>query len=109
MLKLVGLAKRKPGMSLEDFGRYWAEKHAAIAKDLPGLRRYVVSPFIGDINGDEPAWDGMAELWFDDRAALEQARKSSVWAASGVDRPEFQDTGREPMIFLCVEEHEIQV
>ena len=36
-------------------------------------------------------FDGMAELWFDDLAALLRARQSSAWAASTADEAQFVD------------------
>ena len=63
MVKTITFIKRKPGMSVEDFGQYWREKHARIVTKLPGLRRYVQFHTIpsGYRNG-EPAYDGVAEV-----------------------------------------------
>ena len=63
MVKTITFIKRKPGMSVDDFGRYWREQHAAIVTRLPGLRRYVQCHTIpsGYRNG-EPAYDGVAEV-----------------------------------------------
>ncbi len=41
MVKTITFIKRKPGMSVDDFGQYWRKQHAAIVTRLPGLRRYV--------------------------------------------------------------------
>src|SRR2546427_13194606 len=67
-------------MSLDEFSRYWREVHAPIGRRIPGLRRLVQShpaPLPPEM---APAdFDGMAELWFDDMAALQAARRSPVW------------------------------
>ena len=41
LIKRVSFIKRRPGMSPEEFSRYWREVHGPLALDLPGMRRYV--------------------------------------------------------------------
>ena len=71
MVKTITFIKRKPGMSVDDFGKYWRTQHAPIVVKLPGLRRYVQCHTIpsGYRNG-EPAYDGVAEVWFDSTDAM---------------------------------------
>jgi uncharacterized protein (TIGR02118 family) len=69
MVKYVSLLRRAEHLSREQFHRWWIDEHTLIAKRIPGLRRYVVSLAVGGLDG-EAEWDGMAELWFDDEAAL---------------------------------------
>ena len=52
-----------------------------------------------------PPFDGMAELWFDDLAALEAARRSPEWRASSADEAHFIDATRTAL--FLTEEHEI--
>ena len=78
MLKMIALLTRKEGATHEEFVGHWVEVHAPLAHGVPELRRYVQSHIVGeqirpDIPTTEVAIDGMAELWFDDRAALERA------------------------------------
>jgi uncharacterized protein (TIGR02118 family) len=107
MIKLVYCITRRPGMTLEEFSRYWREVHGPIGRRIPGLRRLVQShavlhpPDLG-----RPGFDGMAELWFDDLAALEAARRSSEWRASSADEAYFID-GTRTAIFVT-EEQEIR-
>ena len=62
--------KRKPGMNLEDFRKYWIEVHGPIVCELPGLQRYVQCHTIdAAYNYAEPKWDGVAQLWVEDLAA----------------------------------------
>jgi uncharacterized protein (TIGR02118 family) len=71
MLKIITLFKRRADLSLAEMETYWIERHAALVRRLPSLRRYVQSQTIaGGYKKGEPAIDGMAELWFDDTAAL---------------------------------------
>jgi uncharacterized protein (TIGR02118 family) len=48
------------------------------------------------VSGDRPpaAFDGMAELWFDDLAAILEARRSPEWEASTADEANFVDPER---------------
>jgi uncharacterized protein (TIGR02118 family) len=106
MIKLVYWITRRPGMSREEFSRYWREVHGPIGRRIPGLRRLVQShpvPHPGDMPA--PTFDGMAELWFDDLDALEAARRSPEWRASSADETNFID-GTRTALFLT-EEHEI--
>src|SRR5262249_2969041 len=81
MIKSISLLTRKPGMTHEQFIRHWVEIHAALAHAVPGLRRYVQShireqPTRPDIPTTEIDVDGIAELWYDDRAAMARAHAS---------------------------------
>ncbi|HTV44023.1 MAG TPA: EthD domain-containing protein [Stellaceae bacterium] len=78
MIKTVGLLTRKDGLSHEEFVEHWYKVHAPLAHVVPGVRRYVQSHIIGERSrSDIPATgveiDGIAELWYDDRAAMERA------------------------------------
>jgi uncharacterized protein (TIGR02118 family) len=74
MIKVLSLLKRPEGWTRERFHRWWLDEHVAYVRDLPGLRKYEVCLTVGSTTheGCEP-YDGVAELWFDDRAALEAA------------------------------------
>ena len=89
-MKLVYCIRRKPTLSRDAFIRYWAEVHGPIGARIPGLRRLVQSYALPP-PGDDPtaAFDGMAELWFDNLAAVLEARQSPEWAASTADEANF--------------------
>jgi len=81
MIKSVGLLTRKEGLSHEEFVRHWLEVHAPLAHAVPGVRRYVQSHIVGerrrpDIPSSDIEIDGIAELWYDDREAMERANAS---------------------------------
>lgn len=101
--RLVGLLKRAEGWDRERFREYWVGQHAQVARHLPGLRRYRITVFDAGEHGEEPAYDGMAELWFDDRAAFEAAFASAAYRASEADHPFIS----ERVILLSDEEHDI--
>ncbi len=72
MLKGVFFAKRKPGLSPQEFQRYWRTTHAQITRPLTHILHYIQSHTLlstyGDSNapygGGNPAYDGMATMWF---------------------------------------------
>ena len=75
--KLIFGAKRRPGMSREDFARYWTTTHAEKAKRVPGIKRYVIN-LAPDLSGSgrEQAYDGFAEVWFESEAAMRESARS---------------------------------
>jgi uncharacterized protein (TIGR02118 family) len=89
MIKLCYCLRRRPDMTREQFSSYWHDVHAPIGRAIPGLRRLVQVHASTD-----GGYDGIAELWFDDAAALEAARRSPQWAASTADEEHFVDGAR---------------
>ena len=81
MFKSIGLLTRKDGLTREDFVKHWLEVHAPLAHAVPGVRRYVQSHIVEertrpDIPSTDIEIDGIAELWYDDPAAMERANAS---------------------------------
>ena len=81
MIKSVGLVTRRAGLTHDEFMRHWVEVHAPLAHAVPGVRRYVQNHILDertrpDIPTTEVAVDGIAELWYDDRAAMDRANAS---------------------------------
>src|SRR5262249_54722900 len=73
-VRLVVLLKRKPGMPLADFRDYSLKAHGPLVLELPGLRRYVQCHVRDSFyTVGESRFDAVAQLWFDDTRALEQA------------------------------------
>lgn len=56
---------------------YWERVHAPLVLAVPGLVKYVLSDVAEDL-GDTP-FDGLAELYFADRAAYDAAMASDYW------------------------------
>jgi uncharacterized protein (TIGR02118 family) len=122
MVKITFCLRRKPGLSREEFQKYWRTRHAPLvaqrARQL-GIRRYVQSHTISDslLNGlaeqrgfvGEP-FDGVAELWFDSAEVLYQSENipaSSLQAAKDLlaDEAAFIDLPNSPI--FVVREHDI--
>jgi uncharacterized protein (TIGR02118 family) len=106
MVKLVYCISKKPGLTDEEFFRYWEKVHGPIGRRIPNLRRLVQSHRV-NVAGDkvQPDFDGMAELWFDDVADLLEARRSPEWKASTEDEANFIDHSK--VAYFVSVEHEI--
>ena len=81
MIKSISLLTRRPHLSHDEFVRHWVDIHAPLAHAVPGVRRYVQNHIRderhrADIPTTPVAVDGVAELWFDDRAAMDHANAS---------------------------------
>ena len=75
MIKAIYFIKRKPGMALEDFRKYWLEEHAALVLKVPGLVKYVQSHTMDSgYRKHEPIYDGIAALWYEN---LDDMRKTA--------------------------------
>lgn len=87
MVRRISLIRRKPEMSAEEFWAHYSGPHAAIVRQMPGLRRLALSRPAGPYAG---AWDAVGELWFDTREALERAFADPAIADQlQADRPRF--------------------
>jgi uncharacterized protein (TIGR02118 family) len=105
MIKLVYCITKKPGLTDEEFFRYWKNVHGPIGARISGLRKLVQSHRRALADGRRPDYDGMAELWFDNIDALLAARKSPEWQASTADESNFIDHNR--VAWFVSEEHVI--
>ncbi|MGW2308811.1 EthD domain-containing protein [Actinomadura luteofluorescens] len=67
MKKVITSFKRRPGMPVEDFRHHLATVHAEKVSRLPNICRYVQSTPQDSAyaRGREPAFDAVAEVWFD--------------------------------------------
>ena len=96
VVKLIYCISKKPELSVDEFQAYWHGTHAPIAARIPGLRRYVQCHVVPETYGGRttPGFDGAAELWFDDLAAMRAAMGSSEVQAALEDEKNFIDHSR---------------
>jgi uncharacterized protein (TIGR02118 family) len=73
MVKLMYVITPKPGMSRDEFRRYWLEIHAPIVREIPHLERYVINVFRPRSGTAAPAIGGVAEQWFASADAMRAA------------------------------------
>lgn len=116
MIKLSYCLRRRAEISREAFQHYWRTTHAplvaGVAKTL-GVRRYVQSHTIptgldaalASARGCAvEAYDGIAELWWDDEASLMAGSSSEAGQQAGAlllkDEANFIDFGRSAIFFV---------
>jgi uncharacterized protein (TIGR02118 family) len=120
MMKLVFCLRRLPHLSLAEFQRYWLDQHAPLvrrhARTL-GIRRYVqthtldhpLNAALQTSRGGPDAFDGVAELWWDDpdsaAAAIATPEGRAASEALLADERTFIDLARSPL--FVAEEHGI--
>lgn len=100
MVKLVAIYK--PPADKQVFDDHYNNVHAPLARKMPGLRKLEVSRFFGAPAG-EPQYHLMAELYFDDKAAMFAALKSEEGSAAAKDVMSFAGDVVH-MMFADVEE-----
>jgi uncharacterized protein (TIGR02118 family) len=70
MIHQLIFAHPKPGMSEQDFQRYWVEVHAVqYASKIAQIKRYLIDtriPFGSE--PDDPLFSGVAEIWLENEA-----------------------------------------
>ncbi|AFK21472.1 EthD family reductase (plasmid) [Haloferax mediterranei ATCC 33500] len=97
MIKLVNLVVRADEYSHEEFVERWMGSHADIAKELPGLQKYVTSL---PANPERSEYDGIVELYFEDMGALKAAFDSDIGKEVNADAAEFIDMEQGPTLYV---------
>jgi uncharacterized protein (TIGR02118 family) len=99
------LLPRHPDLGQEEFRRYLDEKHLPLLKRLPGLERLVLNYVLPAPDGTAPAYDAVAENWFDSPEAMQAGFASPEGQAVYADTPNFTDVDR--LALLVVQESTI--
>jgi uncharacterized protein (TIGR02118 family) len=88
-VKLFALARRAPGLTLEQFHHYWSEVHGPNVRQnsdfMKYARRYVQHHVLPDTIRSEsghPGYDGIVELWFDSIPDAVAAYSSATYLAA---------------------------
>ncbi|MBP0496165.1 EthD family reductase [Roseomonas indoligenes] len=95
MIVRMGLLERRPDVPPGEFSRIWREEHGPLAARLPGLRRYEQnlvtdrSQLAIDHARGGMSLDGLSQLRFDSRAAMDAAAASPEMAPIGPDNDRF--------------------
>jgi hypothetical protein len=119
-MKVIYCLKRLPSLTSDQFLKYWLEVHGPLVRaNQRALRieRYIQvhtghGPFLERLRafrGSPEPYDGVAEIWYESREALETlGRDPAARAASRLlyeDEQRFVDSARSPIWFG--EEHSI--
>ena len=92
MVKLIAFLKRKPGMTSEEFAQRWVNEHTKISSQLPGVRGYrinIATERQPDGTGNEPLYDGTAEMWWDSIDDMEASFATELGQRAGADGDSF--------------------
>ncbi len=122
MLRITFCLKRLPGLTREEFQDYWRNKHAPLVEahaEALGIRKYVQSHTVSNadrfpgaaVRGSSGSdYDGVAQLWWDDKDAFIAAGDTEAARAAGAillaDEKTFIDLENSP-IFLSEDHHVI--
>ena len=91
-------------MSIDEFRRYWHERHRPLVERLPGLRRLVLNDVLPGPDAADPACDGIAEDWFDSVESMQAAFASPEAQAVSADVVNFLDLSRFQMLMVAERE-----
>ena len=67
MFKVMGILKRPEGKDFEEFKKWWLTEHSLKVKQWPGLVEYRINMS----TTPDQDYDGVAEVWFESREAME--------------------------------------
>jgi uncharacterized protein (TIGR02118 family) len=87
MTKLIVFLTKRPDLTRDEFLRYWREVHGPLGAKMPGVRKYIQNHSVAD----SAPFDGVAEMWFDDTAAMHAAFASPESAPAAADAPNFAE------------------
>jgi uncharacterized protein (TIGR02118 family) len=113
MLLMTFCLRRLPTLTWDEFSSYWSDVHAPLVRrhaEVLGIRRYVQVRTVNEPrlhdglrarNGGSPApFDGIAQVWVDDLAALRRPSSQEGQAAAAAlleDERRFIDLPQSPM------------
>lgn len=99
MIKIVVLLQRNGGLTHAEFADHWLGDHVEMAKELPGLRKYVTSL---PEDPETSPYDGVAEVYFDSREALREAWATDLGERLVADEERLLE--RDECVRMVVEE-----
>ncbi|HEX7887022.1 MAG TPA: EthD domain-containing protein [Phenylobacterium sp.] len=80
MIKLIFTGKKGPEKTMEEFKKYYLEKHAPLTvKTCVNMRKYTVNFPIERPGKEPPPFDFIAEVWYDDIPAVQAFYRSDEY------------------------------
>jgi uncharacterized protein (TIGR02118 family) len=100
MAKVIFVVQRKRGTTREQCLEYWGgDRHTSIVGRIPGLTRWVQNQVVSAPT-EPAACDGIGELWFQSREAMQRALSSPEMAAAVEDVHNFLDMQRTGLVIV---------
>lgn len=107
MFKLIALLKRKPGMSVDDFQRYWLSQHGPLVSRQSEVRRQVQSHALAQgYRKGELLFDGISETWFESAQSYAAYLRGPAASIVLADQANFLDCTRT--VLMPVDVHVIK-
>lgn len=97
MFKMVVLLVKRDDLTHEEFADYWKTTHAPLVEEMPGVEQYKMSL---PKSPEHSAYDGMAELYFEDFEAMKAAYDTDAGDALVADATEFADMDAGETLYL---------
>jgi uncharacterized protein (TIGR02118 family) len=97
VFKVTVLLTKRADLTHEEFVNYWESTHADLVEAMPGVRRYTMG-----VPGrpEDSAYDGVAELYFEDFAAMREAYATPEGEELQADAHEFADMEASDTLFV---------
>ena len=97
MFKVAVLLTKRDDLSHEEFVDHWKSTHADLVEAMPGVQRYTMG-----VPGrpEESAYDGIAELYFEDFSAMREAYATEAGEELQADASEFADMEASETLFV---------
>jgi uncharacterized protein (TIGR02118 family) len=86
--KIVAIWSAPKPEDAEAFERHYLDVHVPLAAVVPEMKRLVLTKN----PAPEPTWYGVAELLFEDEAALKRSMESPLWKKMSADTAQMLDT-----------------
>lgn len=107
MVKVIELVRRKPGLSREEFSEHYEKVHAPLTlKYFSTIKRYVRNHVIPTPGIQEPEFDCVTEVWYDDMEGYQAGIdfwQSEAGQVIRDDEEKFVDGNK--LVFFLVEEN----
>jgi uncharacterized protein (TIGR02118 family) len=108
MIHQLIFAAPRPGMTEEEFQKYWVEVHAVqYAAKIPQIRKYLIDTRVPAPSDEgEPAWSGVAEIWLaNEQEQLASLQSDEFLNGARLDEPRWAAFWRT--VVLDTDAHEL--
>ena len=108
MVKYLAILRKKTNWTDEEFRQHWKQVHGPLVAQIPGLVKYVQYYVHSQVSSDTEQVDdpiqGIAEMWFESEASLQQGMESSIGQSINQDVAEFLGANNHLNHLVAIEE-----